>query len=158
MPLLSGGDSCFSRQFPSNPWNSGEWGQDTVGKGLGRTGQMSKKKNELKHGKYALFGVFTEDCSQKGVFSGGSEELFKSYKGSQSSKGHKLKKHSESIKRLLRMMNMIHLKLMIFMLLNNRYLFIFIILFICLLIFGCAGSSLLSTAFSGCGEQGLLLS
>ena len=140
MPLLSGGDSCFSRQFPSNPWNSGEWGQDTVGKGLGRTGQMSKKKNELKHGKYALFGVFTEDCSQKGVFSGGSEELFKSYKGSQSSKGHKLKKHSESIKRLLQMMNMIHLKLMIFMLLNNCYLFIFITFFICLLIFGCAVS------------------
>ena len=31
MTLLSGGDSCFSRQFQSNPWNSGEWGQDTVG-------------------------------------------------------------------------------------------------------------------------------
>ena len=160
MPLLSGGDSCFSRQFPSNPWNSGEWGQDTVcglGKGLGRARQVTKKMNKLKHGKYALFGDFTEDCSQKGVFSGGSEELFQSYKGSQSIKGHRLKKHSESIKRLLQMMDMIHLKLMIFMLLNNCYLFIFITFFICLLIFGCAGSSLLSAAFSGCGEQGLLL-
>ena len=51
---------------------------------------------------------------------------------------------------------MIHLKLMIFMLLNNCYLFIFIILFVCL--FGYAGSSLLSAAFSGCGKQGLLSS
>jgi len=37
------------------------------------------------------------------------------------------------------MMIMIHLKLMIFMLLNNRYLFIFIILFICLLILAVLG-------------------
>ncbi|KAB0340483.1 hypothetical protein FD755_024736 [Muntiacus reevesi] len=28
---IPGGDSCFSRQFPSNPWNSGKWGQDSVG-------------------------------------------------------------------------------------------------------------------------------
>ena len=43
-----------------------------------------KKMNKLKQGKYALVSDFTEDCSQKGVFSGGSEELFKSIKGSQS--------------------------------------------------------------------------
>ena len=64
-----------------------------LGKGLGRAAQMTKKKmNKLKHGKYALFSDFTEDCSQKGVFSGGPEELFKSYKGSQSTEGHGLKK------------------------------------------------------------------
>ena len=102
--------------------------------------------------------IFTEDCSQKGVFSGRFEELFESYKRSQCTQGHGLKKHSKSIKRLQWMITLIHLKLMIFMLLNNCYLFLFIILFICFLMSGCVGSSLLSTAFSSCGEQGLLLS
>ena len=69
------------------------------------------------------------------------------------------KKNSESIKRLLWMMDMLHLKLMVFMLLNNRYLFIFIILFICLLILAVLGLFCwLSADFSGCGEQGLLSS
>lgn len=110
-----------------------------LGKGIGRAAQMTKKMNKLKHGTYALFSDFTEDRSQKSVFLCGSEELFKSYKGSQNTNGQGLKKHSESIKRLLWMMIMIHLKLMIFMLLNNRYLFIFIILFICLLILAVLG-------------------
>ena len=87
-----------------------------LGKGIGRAGQMTKKMNKLKHGTYALFSDFTEDRSQKSVFLCGSEELFKSYKGSQNTNGQGLKKHSESIKRLLWMMIMIHLKLMIFML------------------------------------------
>ena len=64
-----------------------------VGKRPWKSGSNDKKKmNKLKHGKYALFSDFTEDCSQKGVFSGGPEELFKSYKGSQSTEGHGLKK------------------------------------------------------------------
>ena len=110
-----------------------------LGKGIGRAAQMTKKMNKLKHGTYALFSDFTEDRSQKSVFLCGSEELFKSYKGSQNTNGQGLKKHSESIKRLLWMMIMIHLKLMIFIFLNNRYLFIFIILFICLLILAVLG-------------------
>ena len=86
-----------------------------------------------------MFYLVTTDYRQKGGFSDSSKELFKSYKGSQNTNGQGLKKHSESIKRLLWMMIMIHLKLMIFMLLNNRYLFIFIILFICLLILAVLG-------------------
>lgn len=39
-----------------------------------------KKMHNLKHNKYVLFVDFTEDYSQKGVFSDCSEELFKSYK------------------------------------------------------------------------------
>ena len=90
--------------------------------------------NKLKHGRYALFSDFTEDCSQKGVFSGGSEELFKSYK-EEKKKSYKespmgrtesdttevtyltlqyiksfgVKKKSENIKELLHMIKMIHL-------------------------------------------------
>ena len=55
-----------------------------AGKRYWKSRSNDKKMNKLKHGKYALFSDFTEDCSQKGVFSGGSEELFKSIKGSQS--------------------------------------------------------------------------
>ena len=101
-----------------------------------------------------MFYLVTTDYRQKGGFSDSSKELFKSYKGSQSTEGHGLKKHSESIKRLLRMMDMLHLKLMIFMLLYNCYLYFYNL--ICY--FGCAGSFLLSAAFFGCGEQGLLSS
>ena len=55
-----------------------------VGKRSWKSSSNDKKMNKLKHGRYALFSDFTEDCSQKGVFSGGSEELFKSIRGSQS--------------------------------------------------------------------------
>ena len=55
-----------------------------VGKRSWKSRSNDKKMNKLKQGKYASFSDFTEDCSQKGVFSGGSEELFKSIKGSQS--------------------------------------------------------------------------
>ena len=63
-----------------------------VGKRSWKSRSNDKKMNKLKHGKYALFSDFTEDRSQKGVFAGGPEELFKSYKGSQSTEGHGLKK------------------------------------------------------------------
>ena len=100
-----------------------------VGKRSWKSRSNDKKMNKLKHGTYALFSDFTDDRSQKSVFLCGSEELFKSYKESQNTNGQGLKKHSESIKRLLWMMDMLHLKLMV---LNNCYLFIFIILFVCL--------------------------
>ena len=115
-----------------------------VGKRSWKSSSNDKKMNKLKHGRYALFSDSTEDCSQKGVFSGGSEELFTSYKGSQNTNGQGLKTIQKAPKdycgsKDYMCMIMIHLKLMIFMLLNNRYLFIFRILFICLLILAMLG-------------------
>ena len=79
-----------------------------VGKRSWKSRSNDKKMNKLKHGKYALFSDFTEDRSQKGVFAGGPEELFKSYKGEPVYFLHLPKKNSENIKTLLPMRKKIH--------------------------------------------------